>query len=462
MGKGLYRLNTINGEKKQLTKNPVTDNGHILSIAGKNNDVWVSSLNGVTKYSLEEKNSQLAEDIAFTNYAKKDGLGSDYVYHIFIDSKNRVWFATDGAGVCMYKNNTFTNFYNKGLFTSKVAYSLTEDNRSHIWISTYNDGLYEFTGEKFLNYNTKNGLTALAITSITADAFGNIIAVNKKGIDVINPANNFVQHFGSESGFTEQQPNLNAITKDNSGNIWIGTENGIVKFTPAPSFAAKPPVAVIESVLLFNTPVHTAATHSFNYNQNSFTFKVAAAYYKAPEKIKFQYWLEGYSSKWETTADRTITFSQLRPGFYTFKIRASANESFEASKIFAYSFTVKRSFWTTWWFSLLLILLVAAVTYWLVKERIKAVRKKEKMAQEKFQLQYDALKHQVNPHFLFNSFNALLNMVEEEPTEAAALIKHLSQFYRKMTAHSQKELILLEEEMELLNSYFYIQKKTVW
>ena len=99
------------------------------------------------------------------------------------------------------------------------------------------------------------------------------------------------------------------------------------------------------------------------------------------------------------------------------------------------------------------------MVYAFVKQRINSVRKKEYAEREKFQLQYDALKNQVNPHFLFNSFNALMNIVDDNPKEASLLIKHLSQFYRKMTAYSQKELITLSEELELLTSYLYIQEK---
>ena len=154
-----------------------------------------------------------------------------------------------------------------------------------------------------------------------------------------------------------------------------------------------------------------------------------------------------------------INFPQLHPGNYTLKVRASANENFEYAPIASYKFIIKKSFWTTWWFRILSTIIIATFIYWLFKLRIKQIRKKEHIEREKFQLQYDALKNQVNPHFLFNSFNALMNIVEENPAEASQLIKHLSQFYRKMTAYSQKELITLGEELELLNSYLYIQEK---
>jgi ligand-binding sensor domain-containing protein len=459
MGEGLFRMNIQTGKWRRIAENPIAFFGNILSVAGKNNQVWISTLNGVARFDLTENNYDLQEKIQFKNYSKKDGLGSDYIYHILIDTKGRVWFATDGAGVAIYENNIFTNFYNNKLFPSKVTYSLTEDRNKHIWVSTYNDGLFEYDGKKFIQYNTKNGLTDLAITSIAVDEYNNIIAVNKKGIDIFNPRHNIVQHYGAESGFFEQQPNLNAITKDITGNIWIGTDNGIVRLNSQPSFSAYIPVAVIESVELFNTSTDTSTTHSYTYDQNNFTFKLAAAYYKAPEKIKFQYWLEGYSKKWETTSDKIINFPKLEPGKYSIKVRASASNNFETSIIANYSFSISKPFWTTWWFRTISLLSFAAIIFWIFKQRVKSIRKSEHAEREKFQLQYDALKNQVNPHFLFNSFNALMNIVEENPKEATILIKHLSQFYRKMTAYSQKDLITLNEELELLNSYLYIQQK---
>ena len=459
MGEGLFRMNTLTGKWRRIDEDPIAYYGNILSIAGKDEQVWISTLNGVARFNLNVNNYDLAEKISYTNYSKKDGLGSDYIYHILIDSKKRVWFATDGAGVAVFDNNLFINFYLGKLFPSKVTYSLTEDKNHHIWISTYNDGLFEYDDKKFIQYGFKNGLTDLAITSIAADEYNNIIAVNKKGIDVFNPSKNIVQHYGSESGFGELQPNLNSITKDTDGNIWIGTDNGIVRFVTQQSFRIFTPVAVIESVNLFNNPLNTALENSFTYDQNNFSFKFSAAYYKAPEKIRFQYYLEGYSKKWETTGDRVINFPQLHSGKYTMKIRASANDNFDASPIAYYSFTINRSFWTTWWFGLLALIVVAAIVYLFVKQRIASIRKKEYAEREKFQLQYDALKNQVNPHFLFNSFNALMNIVDDNPKEASQLIKHLSQFYRKMTAYSQKELITLSEELELLQSYLYIQEK---
>ena len=459
MGEGLFRMNIETGKWRRISENPVAYFGNILSICGKDDQVWISTLNGVSRFNLNADNYDLNAKIQFRNFNKRDGLGSDYIYHILIDRKNRVWFATDGAGVAVFDNGVFTNFYSNGQFYPSVAYSLAEDKNGHIWISSYNEGLFEYNGTNFIQYGIKEGLSDLAITSIAVDDLNNIIAINKKGIDIIVAKKNIVQHYSTETGFTELQPNLNSISKGQNNNIWIGTDNGIVILNTNSLPAYFLPVAVIEKVSLFNTAIDTALRKNFSYDENNFSFKLAAAYYRASEKIKFQYWLEGYSKNWETTADRVIIFPQLHPGKYLLKIRASANENFTAAPVTYYSFNISKSFWTTWWFYLLSGAFISLFVYWFVRQRIKSVRETDRSEMEKFQLQYDALKNQVNPHFLFNSFNTLMNIVEDDPNEAAKLIKHLSQFYRKMTAFSKEELISLSDELELLNSYLFIQKK---
>lgn len=459
MGGGLFRYSTKTGVCKKISVNPQANFANILSIAGKDDRVWISTLNGVTRFYLSELNADLSENIQYDTYTQKDGLGSDYVYSILIDSRDRVWFATDGAGLTVYQNGKFKNFLASKEFLSKVAYSVVEDKTGSIWVNTYNDGIFRYDGRKFRQYGLANGITDLAISSIAVDDLGRIVMVNKRGIDILDLASNACRHFGPETGMKEMQPNLNVITKDAAGNIWIGTDNGIVQLnlTAIPVIAA--PVAVLENVLLFNQPVPENIGSSFNYNQNNLSFIFSAANYSSPEKIRFQYWLKGYSDKWETTNDRNVVFPKLSSGKYSLNIRASANDNFVSSPVAVYNFVIKKPFWLTWWFAVLSAIVLAGLVYWLVFLRINSIRKKDVMEKERIQLQYDALKNQVNPHFLFNSFNTLLNVVEENPSEAAALIKHLSQFYRKMTAYRRKDVILLEEELDLLRSYLYIQQK---
>lgn len=81
----------------------------------------------------------------------------------------------------------------------------------------------------------------------------------------------------------------------------------------------------------------------------------------------------------------------------------------------------------------------------------------EKFQKESIKAQYESLKNQVNPHFLFNSLNALTHLVYEDPDKAAKFIKQLSEVYRYVLDTRDKELVSLEEELKFLESYLFLQ-----
>lgn len=82
----------------------------------------------------------------------------------------------------------------------------------------------------------------------------------------------------------------------------------------------------------------------------------------------------------------------------------------------------------------------------------------ERLKKESIAAQYESLKHQVNPHFLFNSFNVLSNLVYDDPDKAVKFIKQLSDVYRYVLDSREKELVSLEEELHFLKSYVFLQQ----
>ncbi len=82
----------------------------------------------------------------------------------------------------------------------------------------------------------------------------------------------------------------------------------------------------------------------------------------------------------------------------------------------------------------------------------------ERLQKESITAQYNSLKSQVNPHFLFNSLNALTNLVYEDQDKAVKFIKQLSEVYRYVLDTQSKEVVPLQEELEFLNSYLFLQK----
>ncbi|RDC58207.1 histidine kinase [Pedobacter chinensis] len=82
----------------------------------------------------------------------------------------------------------------------------------------------------------------------------------------------------------------------------------------------------------------------------------------------------------------------------------------------------------------------------------------EKIKSDSLSAQYELLKQQVNPHFLFNSLNTLKAMVETNDQDTVDFILKLSNFYRYTLESRKLDLIHVAEEMEILNAYLFLQK----
>jgi hypothetical protein len=82
----------------------------------------------------------------------------------------------------------------------------------------------------------------------------------------------------------------------------------------------------------------------------------------------------------------------------------------------------------------------------------------ERMKKDVAIARYESLKNQVNPHFLFNSLNALSNLVYEDADQANKFIQKLSEVYRYVLESKDKDLVPLETEMKFVQSYLYLQK----
>jgi sensor histidine kinase YesM len=88
----------------------------------------------------------------------------------------------------------------------------------------------------------------------------------------------------------------------------------------------------------------------------------------------------------------------------------------------------------------------------------EATIEKEKFQKESITAKYESLRNQVNPHFLFNSLNALSNLVYEDQDKAVKFIKQLSDVYRYVLDTRSQEVVLLKEELAFLESYLYLQQ----
>ena len=88
----------------------------------------------------------------------------------------------------------------------------------------------------------------------------------------------------------------------------------------------------------------------------------------------------------------------------------------------------------------------------------EALQRVQKLKEEKLIFQYETLKSQVNPHFLFNSLNSLSSLVRKDPDLSEQYIQKLSTIYRYILENDNKELVPLSAEIEFVQNYFFLQK----
>ena len=89
---------------------------------------------------------------------------------------------------------------------------------------------------------------------------------------------------------------------------------------------------------------------------------------------------------------------------------------------------------------------------------LDSLKREQKLREEKLIFQYETLKNQVNPHFLFNSLNTLSTLVYKDPKLSDEFIKKLSIIYRYILENSERDMVDLHSEIQFVRNYFYLQK----
>jgi len=252
---------------------------------------------------------------------------------------------------------------------------------------------------------------------------------------------------------------LNSITKDKDGNIWLGTELGIIRFYSDANHYTNKPKTTLNKPLLYTDELTNTNLPLFKADQNNISFDFFSIWYSNPDRIRYQYILQGYTHQWINTKDRKLIFTNLPPGKYVFKVRSSINNNFKNASEASFSFTIKRPWWQQWWFRITFITAFIVTTAIILRVRFERVRNLERLEKEKIGFQFETLKNQVNPHFLFNSFNTLIAIIEDDKDIAIEYVEKLSDFFRNIVTYRDKDTISLRKELELASTYFFLQKK---
>lgn len=207
----------------------------------------------------------------------------------------------------------------------------------------------------------------------------------------------------------------------------------------------------------FSTPFTTQSPN------NSLTFNLSFPDFVSQGKISYQYKIEGLSDGWQTGSSPNITFNAIPPGEYTFKVFGIGYNGRRSYTSTDFHFEVKPAFWQTWWFKLLLFLIGDSVLFLLIRWYFQKKRNKklETLYYEKkiAELELQAIKAQINPHFIYNCLNSIhFLLYKKDYEEAENYLDTFARMIRKTLHYSEKTFMPIKEETEYLRLYLDMEK----
>ena len=358
-GEGVLRIDPKNGAVKQFNKE--LRNGSVLNITGKKNRIWLATLGGATEIKTEG-------DFSVKSYNTTNGLSTDYIYQVFIDSKDRVWFATDRNGVDMLDEKGFHHFEEN--FDAKVVYGFAEDAQHRVWANAQGLGLFVFDETRFQPFKNQSRLHNSSFNVFTADNKGQLVVAHELGLDFFDPVKNAFRYFDEQSGTGNRVANLNAVAKNGNGEIFIGTDHGLIVYSPQGNQQQTPRVFIGE-VKVNDKPFDLTTSETLSYDQNNIKIDFLGFWYQNPSALNFAYQLENYDQAWINTLDNSAIYSKLPDGDYTFKLKVSDCNDFSTSSEIKIHFIVRPPFWKTNLFYFLVIVAIGLGAYFFIYLREK-------------------------------------------------------------------------------------------
>lgn len=390
-------INKINPKTFQITNYSHKDNdpsslinNFVFSLYYDPDDLlWIGTMDGIDCF--ETKSQQI-------KHFKPEIFKGTHVYDIFQDQQNNYWFCTYHSGlfffnkqedkVIHYQKDSTQNLNNNSFISHYI------DSGGKIWFGTRDGGLvfYDPDTEKFKTYDMNNGLPNNTIYGILEDGQNNLWLSSNKGISKFNYNSGKIQNFTVDHGLVGNQFNFKSFLKTKDGLMYFGAVNGLCYFYPDQiKNNESQPQIYFTNFKLYNEPVrpsdHTLLEKDINftdkitlsYDQNVISFDFIALDYYSKGRNNFYYKMDGFESNWQTAGNqRSITYTNLPPGKYTFLIKATNNYDFPNNLVRSIKITVLPPFWRTSW--AIMAYIVILVFLFLFFVRLNEIRHKEKLA----------------------------------------------------------------------------------
>lgn len=396
--------------RKGITDKDLNDDHIFALFEDSKGNLWIGT-NGGGANVLNIRSGIITKYVG--DFNDSGAIAGNYVRSFCEDSDGDIWITTsNGVSVFNPVTHKFTRYtVTNSALESDVVMTVFEDSRKNIWLGTIGGGLSLFhkKSKTFTTYTTFNGLPDNSIVSIIEDNKGNLWLGTNNGITQLNLQTKTFKNYTLNNGLQSPEFTLGAALKTSKGELLFGGVNGFNSFYPDKLAQNKhqPPV-VITDFYLFNKPVKIGAKDSplkqsiietrnliLSYDQSAITFGFAALDYAIPGNNQYAYMLEGFDKTWNYVGNqRKASYTNLDPGEYTFRVKASNNDGIWNEDGASIKIIVTPPFWKTWWFILIMAVALAWAIFFIYKMRISAINKHKCLLEAQIKARTAEVTHQ--------------------------------------------------------------------
>jgi ligand-binding sensor domain-containing protein len=478
---GLLRYDRDKGKFTRFYHDPsnpasINNNGILCITEGSDGKLWIGTAGGLNIF--DPGNNTFIPYVH--NPKDPQSLSNNRIWEIYEDRHENIWLGTNG-GLNRFVKETGTfirHTYDPDdpySISSDKIFSIYEDRDGIYWIGTMGGGLnrYDPSTNRFTAFTVEDGLPNNVVYATLEDDEGNFWLPTNWGLSKFNRRDTTFINYDVKDGLQGNEFNgaANFISPD--GEMFIGGMNGFNAFYPGEIKQNKNiPKIVITTFKKFNqaqpTQINNGDTIFLNYNDNFVSFEFSALDFTNPPKNKYKFKLDHYDMDWiSRDANRRIAeYANVSPGSYTFHVTGSNNDGIWNDKGLSLTLIITPPWWATLVFRISFGLFILTTLWYIIYRQIKNIKAKHEIAKKMldfekhlFDVEQKALRLQMNPHFIFNSLNAIQSFVIANDTDKA--IHYLAKFSRLMRlilSNSRKSYIPIEDELKALSYFMDIEK----
>lgn len=323
------------------------------------------------------------------------------------------------------------------LLNKQSINSILKDKNNSYWIGTIGNGLfyYNLETDSLHNYSQDNGLSSNHIYSIEKDEIGNLWLGTEDGLNELNPNTGEVNRFTKKDGLTSNQFLPNSSYRCSTGELIFGSADGASLFNPSEIkknyINSTYPLTFTEFSILgetqntstknsvLSTNINEVSRIKLRYNKNYISLEFTLPNYQLSNKIEYSHFLEGYDLEWSKLSTfNKATFSKLPPGKYEFKVRAYVERRLQEER--SLLIIIDQPWWNTIWAWSIYLLIIALITYKLIT--YFSERQKKKLTEEKIDFFINTANDILTPLNLIEAPLKEMSTLESYSTEVQYLL----------------------------------------